>query len=143
MARQMVSRLRVLIAVAAVPLVLWGVLPLVSHGDPSPGQIQKRIDRKQAQIQYHRGRERLLTSDIAGFTHRIGSLQLGNTRLQTRQVRIEADLNAKRAELARIQERLRQERLRLVRLRARLAQGRTAPAQRPGGLYKSQQPEGV
>src|SRR4051812_21765860 len=129
MARQMVSRLRVLIAVAAVPLVLWGVLPLVSHGDPSPGQIQKRIDRKQAQIQYHRGRERLLTSDIAGFTHRIDSLQSDITRLQTRQVRIEADLNAKRAELARIQERLRQERLRLDPLRGPRAEER--PRARP------------
>src|SRR4051812_41418078 len=140
MARQMVSRLRVLIAVAAVPLVLWGVLPLVSHGDPSPGQIQKRIDRKQAQIQYHRGRERLLTSDIAGFTHRIDSLQSDITRLQTRQVRIEADLNAKRAELARIQERLRQERLRLVRLRARLAEARAALATRPVELNKADKP---
>src|SRR3954454_3977121 len=143
MARQMVSRLRVLIAVAAVPLVLWGVLPLVSHGDPSPGQIQKRIDRKQAQIQYHRGRERLLTSDIAGFTHRIDSLQSDITRLQTRQVRIEADLNAKRAELARIQERLRQERLRLVRLRARLAEARTALATRLVDLYKADKPDVV
>jgi murein DD-endopeptidase MepM/ murein hydrolase activator NlpD len=143
MARQMVSRLRVLIAVAAVPLVLWGVLPLVSHGDPSPGQIQKRIDRKQAQIQYHRGRERLLTSDIAGFTHRIDSLQSDITRLQTRQVRIEADLNAKRAELARIQERLRQERLRLVRLRARLAEARTALATRLVELYKADKPDVV
>src|SRR4051794_24839765 len=132
MARQMVSRLRVLIAVAAVPLVLWGVLPLVSHGDPSPGQIQKKIDRKQAQIQYHRGRERLLTSDIAGFTHRIDSLQSDITRLQTRQVRMEADLNAKRAELARIQERLRQERLRLVPPRAPPAQARTPPGTPPG-----------
>ena len=48
MARRMVSRLRVLIAVAAVPLLLWAVLPLVSHGDPSPGQLQKKIDRKEA-----------------------------------------------------------------------------------------------
>src|SRR3954468_9238460 len=143
MARQMVSRLRVLIAVAAVPLVLWGVLPLVSHGDPSPGQIQKRIDRKQAQIQYHRGRERLLTSDIAGFTHRIDSLQSDITRLQTRQVRIEADLNAKRAELACIQERLRQERLRLVPLRGPLAEGRHALATRLVELYKADKPDVV
>jgi murein DD-endopeptidase MepM/ murein hydrolase activator NlpD len=141
MARQMVSRLRVLIAVAAVPLVLWGVLPLVSHGDPSPGQIQKKIDRKEAQIRYHRGRERVLTSDIAGYTRQINSLQSDITRLQTRQVRIESDLSAKRAELARIQERLRQERLRLVRLRARLAEARTALANRLVELYKADRPD--
>jgi murein DD-endopeptidase MepM/ murein hydrolase activator NlpD len=143
MARQMISRLRVLIAVAAVPLLLWGVLPLVTHGDPSPGQIQKKIDRKEAQIRYHRGRERVLTSDIAGYTRRINSLQSDITRLQTRQVRIESDLSAKRAELARIQERLRQERLRLVRLRARLAEARTALANRLVELYKADRPDVV
>jgi murein DD-endopeptidase MepM/ murein hydrolase activator NlpD len=141
MARQMVSRLRVLIAVTAVPLVLWGVLPLVSHGDPSPGEIQRKIDRKESQIQYHRGRERVLTGDISRFTSKINSLQSDITRLQTRQVRIEADLTAKRAELARIQEQLRQERLRLVRLRARLAEARTALAKRLVELYKSDKPD--
>src|SRR4051794_3251841 len=141
MARQMVSRLRVLIAVTAVPLVLWGLLPLVSHGDPSPGELQKKINRKEAQIQYHRGRERVLTGDISRFTHKIDALQSDITRLQTRQVRIEADLSAKRAELARIQERLRQERLRLVRLRARLAESRTALANRLVELYKADRPD--
>src|SRR4051794_10817331 len=141
MARQMVSRLRVLIAVTAVPLVLWGLLPLVSHGDPSPGELQKKINRKEAQIQYHRGRERVLTGDISRFTHKIDALQSDITRLQNRQVRIESDLSAKRAELARIQERLRQERLRLVPLRARLAEGRTALAKRLVELYKSDKPD--
>jgi murein DD-endopeptidase MepM/ murein hydrolase activator NlpD len=143
MARQMVSRLRVLIAVAAVPLVLWGALPLVSHGQPSPNQIQKKINRKEAQIRYHRGRERVLTSDISAYSHRIDSLQADITRLQTRQTRIETDLAAKRAELGRIQERLRQERLRLVRLRARLAEARTALAKRLVELYKAGKPDYV
>jgi len=56
-------------------------------------------------------------------------------------VRIESDLSAKRAELARIQERLRQERLRLVRLRARLAEARTALANRLVELYKADRPD--
>jgi murein DD-endopeptidase MepM/ murein hydrolase activator NlpD len=143
MARQMLSRLRVLIVVAAVPLFLWGVLPLVSQGQPSPNQLQHKIDRKEAQIRYHRGRERLLTSDISAYTHTINSLQSDITRLQTRQTRIEVDLAAKRAQLARIQERLRQERLRLVRLRARLAEARTALANRLVELYKADQPDYV
>jgi murein DD-endopeptidase MepM/ murein hydrolase activator NlpD len=139
----MLSRLRVLIVVAAVPLVLWGVLPLVSQGSPSPGQIQKKIDRKEAQIRYHRGRERLLTSDISNFTHRINSLQADITQLQTRQVRIESDLAVKRAELSRTQEKLRQERLRLTRLRARLAEARTLLAQRLVEIYKADKPDVV
>src|SRR4051812_8608941 len=143
MARQMLLRLRVLIVVAAVPLVLWGVLPLVSSGQPSPNQLQHKIDRKEAQIRYHRGRERLLTSDISAYTHQISSLQSDITRLQTRQTRIEVDLAAKRAQLARIQERLRQERLRLIRLRARLAEARTALGKRLVELYKADQPDYV
>jgi murein DD-endopeptidase MepM/ murein hydrolase activator NlpD len=138
MPRQMVSRLRVLIVVAAVPLLLWGVLPLVSHGDPSPGQIQKKIDRKEAQIRYHRGRERVLTSDIAGYTRQINSLQSDITRLQNRQVRIESDLSAKRAELARIQVRVR-----VVGLRPRLAEAPTALATRLVELYKADRPDVV
>src|SRR4051794_3578408 len=143
MARQMLSRLRVLIVVAAVPLVLWGLLPLVSSGQPSPNQLQHKIDRKEAQLRYHRGRERLLTSDISAYTHQINSLQSDITRLQTRQTRIEVDLAAKRAQLARIQERLRQERLRLVRLRARLAEARTALGKRLVELYKADKPDYV
>jgi peptidoglycan DL-endopeptidase CwlO len=143
MARQMALRLRVLIAVAAVPLVLWGVLPLVSHGQPNPGELQKKIDRKEAQIRYHRGRERVLTTDISGYTHQINGLQSDITRLQTRQTRIENDLAAKRAQLARIQERLRQERLRLVRLRARLAEARSALGKRLVELYKADKPDYV
>ena len=92
MARRMLSRLRLLIVVAAVPLVLWGVLPLVSSGQPSPSQLQHKIDRKKAQIRDHSGRERVLTTDISASRTQIDSLQADITRLQTRQARIEVDL---------------------------------------------------
>src|SRR6185295_8790022 len=118
MARRM-PRLRLLIVAAAVPLLLWGVLPVLSQGQG----LQGRIDAK-------KGRERVLTSDITSLSHQIGALQNEITSLQSRQVRLESDLAAKREELARIQERLRQERIRLAKLRARLAESRTVLASR-------------
>src|SRR5689334_22263910 len=136
MARRM-PRLRLLILVAAVPLLLWGLLPVLSQGQG----LQGRIDKKRAQIDAKRGRERVLTTDITSLSRQIGALQSDITSLQTRQARLESDLAAKRAELARIQERLRQERIRLARLRARLAQARTVLAARLVALYKAGEPD--
>src|SRR4051812_1207807 len=134
----MSSRLRLFIAVALLPLALFALLPMVSTGQQNLGS---KIDRKKDQIAWRKGRERVLSTDVAGFTRKINALQGDITVLQTRQIRLQASLDAKRAELARIQEDLRRERLRLARLRARLAQARTALAQRLVELYKADQPD--
>jgi murein DD-endopeptidase MepM/ murein hydrolase activator NlpD len=125
---------------AAVPLLLWAVLPMVSSG-ATPQEIQRQIDKKRGQIQWHKGRERVLSTDIAAFSKRINTLQGDITTLQTRQVRLEADLAAKRAERERIQAELRRERLRLARLRARLAEARVALSNRMVELYKADKPD--
>jgi peptidoglycan DL-endopeptidase CwlO len=140
MARRMSRRLSLLLLVAALPLALWAVLPLGSVGE-GPQSLQRKIDRKRAQIEQRRGRERVLTSDISAFTTRINGLQADITVLQAKQVNLQADLDAKRVELARIQEDLRTERLRLARLRARLAEARVALANRLVDLYKADQPD--
>jgi peptidoglycan DL-endopeptidase CwlO len=142
MPARMARRLSLLLAVAALPLALWAVLPLISTGQ-SPDSLQRQIDRKRAQIQWRKGRERVLTSDISAFTSRIGALQADITRLQTRQVRLEADLSAKRAELAQIQEDLRRERLHLARLRTRLTEARVELADRLVQIYKEDAPDVV
>jgi peptidoglycan DL-endopeptidase CwlO len=142
MARRMGRRLSLLLAVAALPLGLWAMLPLVSTGQ-SPSELQRKIDRTQDRIQWRKGRERVLTSDISAVSARIGALQSDITVLQTRQVNLQANLDAKRAELARIQERLRQERLRLARLRARLAEAKVALANRLVEIYKADKPDMV
>jgi cell division protein FtsL len=67
MARRMASRLRLLFAVAAAPLLLWAVLPMLSSG-ATPGQIQSKIQQKQNQIAQQKGRERVLSSDIAAYS---------------------------------------------------------------------------
>jgi murein DD-endopeptidase MepM/ murein hydrolase activator NlpD len=140
MARRMASRLRLLLLVAALPLLLWGVLPMISSG-ATQGEIQRKIAKKQSAIQWHKSREHVLSSDIAGYTHRINSLQGDISTLQTKQVRLQADLDAKRAQLEQIQADLRKERLRLARLRARLAEAQVALANRLVELYKADKPD--
>ena len=142
MARRMGRRLSLLLAVVALPLALWAVLPLVSPGQ-SPDSLQRQIDRKRDQIEWRRGRERVLTSDISAVTGRIDTLQADITVLQTKQVRLESDLAAKRAELEQIQEDLRRERLHLARLRERLAEARVELADRLLQLYKQDTPDVV
>ena len=142
MARRMGRRLSLLLVVAALPLVLWAVLPLGSSGQ-SADSLQRQIERKRAQIDQKRGRERVLTTEVSAYTHKIGDLQADITELQTRQVRLEANLEAKRAELAQIQEDLRRERLRLARLRERLAEARVELANRLIQIYKEDSPDVV
>jgi len=133
----MSPRLRLLIGVALLPLALFAALPLVSSGAP----LSSKIERKKDQIQWRKGRERVLSSDVAGYTRRINDLQGDITVLQTKQVRLQASLDRKRAQLAGIQEDLRRERLRLARLRARLAEARAALSKRLVELYKADQPD--
>jgi murein DD-endopeptidase MepM/ murein hydrolase activator NlpD len=139
------SRIGLVVAVALLPLVLWAALPVLSTGSPRSraAAIGSKIDQKREQIAAKKGRERVLSSTVARYSHRIGALQGDITVLQRKQVAIQGDLDAKRAELARIQEDLRQERIRLARLRARLAEARIALAGRLVELYKADKPDVV
>ena len=135
----MTHRVRLFIGVALLPLALFAFLPLVSSGQQK--NLGSKIERKKDQIAWRKGRERVLSSDVAGYTRKINALQGDITVLQTKQVRLQANLDRKRAELARIQEDLRRERLRLARLRARLAEARAALSKRLVELYKADQPD--
>ena len=132
-------RLRLLVLAATLPFALWMLLPVFSDGAP----LSSRIEHKKREIQKRKGKEQVLTTTISGFTERIGSLQDDITVLQTRQVRIQTDLDAKRRELAQIQDKLRQERIRLVNLRERLAAAKDALAERLVEIYKSDEPDVV
>ena len=103
----------------------------------------RRSTRSASRSSAKKGRERVLSSTVARYSKRIGSLQGDITVLQRKQIAIQGDLDAKRAELARIQEDLRQERIRLARLRARLAEARIALAGRLVELYKADKPDVV
>jgi murein DD-endopeptidase MepM/ murein hydrolase activator NlpD len=123
-------RLRVLIACVLAPALLWAILPVPSDGQ----RLQDKIDRTRDQVERKKGTERVLSSDIADFTRRISGLE-------ARESRIQADLDAKTAELVRLQDRLRDERARLTRLRERLQQSRTLLAQRLVEIYKADKPD--
>jgi murein DD-endopeptidase MepM/ murein hydrolase activator NlpD len=138
MARRM-SRLRLLIVVAALPLGLWLFVPVLSDGAP----LQSKIESKKRKIAKKKSRERVLTTTISGYTERINVLEDDITVLQARQVRLETDLANKRAELARVQDELRRERIRLAHLRERLAEARAALSDRLVELYKADEPDVV
>ena len=105
------------------------------------GELRSKIDSTQGKLARKQGRARLLTSEMAGFSRRIGALQGGITRLEVRQSRLQADLDAKRAELGAIQSDLRTARGRLVRLRLKLARGRRVLATRLRELYQDERPD--
>ncbi len=138
-------RVRVLLAAAALPLVLWAILPLGSAGQSSKQQelseLQSKIDRARAKIGKKKGAERVLTTQIAGYSRRIRKLQGAITRLSARQQVVEIDLDAKRSELERLQGDLRTERARLVRLRKRLTESRAMLRKRLVEIYKAEKPD--
>jgi murein DD-endopeptidase MepM/ murein hydrolase activator NlpD len=137
-------RLRLLLAVAVLPLLLWALLPVFSQGASPQGKlndIEKKIESTQGKIGRKKGTERLLTTQISAYTQRINRLQGKIGSLQERQATAQADLDAKQAELTQIQGDLRYQRERLVRLRARLTQARTALAKRLVELYQADAPD--
>jgi murein DD-endopeptidase MepM/ murein hydrolase activator NlpD len=138
-------RARVLLAAVALPLALWAVLPLGSAGQSSKqrelSQLHSKIDRARAKIGRKKGTERVLTTQIAGYSRRIRKLQGHITKLSSRQQVIEVDLDAKRSELERLQADLRTERARLVRLRKRLQETRAMLRKRLVEIYKAGKPD--
>ena len=133
------SQVRLIIAVAAIPIALWLFVPVVSNGQ----QLQRKIEQKRKQIDSKKKRERVLTGTIEGYSRRIRVLERDITTLRTRQATIEADLGRKRAELATIQRDLRSERARITRLRARLVEARAALSERLVYLFKADEPDVV
>jgi murein DD-endopeptidase MepM/ murein hydrolase activator NlpD len=139
-------RARVLLASVALPLILWAALPMQSSGQSKQeelSKLQSRIAEARKKIGRKKGAERVLSSEIAGYTRRIDRLQGRITTLSTRQERIQADLDAKRAELERLRSDLRTERARLVRLRKRLNVTRGMLRARLVEIYKSERPDFV
>jgi murein DD-endopeptidase MepM/ murein hydrolase activator NlpD len=131
------SRLRVLVLALAAPLVLWAVLPLGSSGR----SLSSKISNAQNRIDSARSHERVLSTDIAGYSRRINSLQGDITGLERRVAVIQAQLDVKQAQLARTQEDLRTERARLARLKARLAADRVVLGRRLREIYTAHKPD--
>jgi murein DD-endopeptidase MepM/ murein hydrolase activator NlpD len=137
-------RARLLLAAIVLPLVLWAALPLPSSGQSKQQELDglhDRIDQARRKIGRKKGTERVLTSQIAGYTRRIDRLEGRISTLGTRQERIQADLDAKRAELESLRTELRTERARLLRLRKRFAVTRAMLRTRLIEIYKAGKPD--
>ncbi|HEX8102899.1 MAG TPA: peptidoglycan DD-metalloendopeptidase family protein [Solirubrobacteraceae bacterium] len=133
-------RLALLLAVMAVPVVIWAALPVFSTAKPS---LHQRIETKRQAIEQRKAKEGVLSTTISSYSQRIRRLQGDIGELQRRQIKIQTALDSERAELAAIQAKLRAERARLARLRARLAEARAALAKRLQELYKADKPDVV
>jgi peptidoglycan DL-endopeptidase CwlO len=133
-------RIRVLVAVVAVPLAVWAALPLLSEG-ATPGQVTRKLEHKRKALDANRARDRVLTTDVSAFNRKIAGLERAVGDLQRRQRVFQLDLDRKRTILVRTQTDLRNQRARLARLRARLNASRRILAARLVELYESDQPD--
>jgi murein DD-endopeptidase MepM/ murein hydrolase activator NlpD len=120
-------------------LAAYLLLPLPGLSEP----LSSRIGHARHKVAFKLHHEAVLTSTISTFNNRIRGLQGDIRGLQGRENKLASDLAQKRAELARIQDRLQVARDRLARLKARLAVARTQLAARLVDLYKSDEPDMV
>jgi len=137
-------RLRTFAAGVVLPLAAWGASPLVADaGNPSAtaASLSNKIQQVQGKIGAKKGTERVLTTEIAGYSSKIDRLQVKITRLRTRESVVQGSLEHAEQQLLQTQAALRAERARLVRLRKRLAEARAALATRLRELYESDQPD--
>lgn len=104
-------------------------------------EVEKQIDSTQKKISRRKGTEKVLASDIARWSRRINKLQGSISTLESRQERIERDLDARSEQLGRTQRELRFQRARLTRLRTKLKQGQVLLAKRLVDLYQADRPD--
>lgn len=123
-------------AIVGSVLLLWDASPPSGSAAPSAAELDDKISRTAKQVRERRGKEGVLTRDIARFTSRVSALQRRVTSLSSRQATIEGELSAKRTRLSATQEQLRSERARLVRLQRRLREVRASLESRLVEQYK-------
>src|SRR4051812_32200624 len=99
-------RLRVLLPCLLVAAFVAGVFAMPSSGQ-SLNELEGKIDATPGKIGRKKGPERVLTGDITAYTRRINGLRVRISGLQRGEVTIQAGLDAKKAELAVPQARLR------------------------------------
>jgi murein DD-endopeptidase MepM/ murein hydrolase activator NlpD len=133
--------LLVLLALVAGAALGGGAAPAQAASQQQLQRLRGKVDSAKHRVDERKDRERVLTSDVQGFSTRIGALQTKIDGLQRRQDDIQAALDASQALLTGTQRDLRAERRRLVALRARLRQARKVLAARLVELYQSDKPD--
>jgi len=129
------------ILLIVAPVAWFSALPLASNAAPDPDQLQRRIHQTRDAVEQRNARERVLTTDIAGFTQRINTLQGQITTLASRRLGLQNELDDAVSQLQRTRARLLTQRARLARLRVRLTQTREQLAARLVEIYKAGRPD--
>src|SRR3954452_6916193 len=113
---------------------------------PLPGissSLDNKIGKTRNQIAGKRAHEQVLTTEISSYGVRIETLQGDISDLQTREARVQVQLDAKEAELTRIRNRRQIVQDRLTRLRTKLVADRKLLAGQLVALYKDDEPDMV
>lgn len=134
-------RLTLTAAIVGSCFAVWASLPLLSGAAPTAEELSKQIQKTQGKIEFRRGKERVLSSDINKYSERIGALEGRLRKLRAREGTLNAELSEKRAVLSRTQSQLREERTRLLRLQRRYRQVRLTLEERIVQLYKEGRPD--
>lgn len=137
----LVNRRKTAACVLGAALTAWGASPMIGSSAPSKGDLSKKIGETEAKIQYRKGKERVLTRDIAAYSTRVRTLNRRVQSLSGRQSALQRDLTARRATLERTQFQLRAERERLTRLRKRFNEVRATLANRLVQEYENGRPD--
>jgi murein DD-endopeptidase MepM/ murein hydrolase activator NlpD len=130
------------LVLAALTALVAALLPAASAGE-SLTSIQSRLHTARGKLDRVRGRERILSTDIAALSSRIRTLEREIGALRRRENKVERTLAAKRAQLERVKVRYAIEHARYVRLRARLRRAQIVLAERLVEIYKSDPPDFV
>jgi murein DD-endopeptidase MepM/ murein hydrolase activator NlpD len=135
---------RAVLAAAALAALTVGLgLVAASYPEASHGSIQSRLSTARSKLDQVRGREQVLTSDIAALSGRIRVLEREIGALRKRERRVENTLAAKRAQLERVRARYEEEHARYVRLKKELHRAQVVLAKRLVAIYKSDPPDFV
>ncbi len=137
------SRLALLALVAILPAVLWAVMPVGSLGASSDARLsnlKNKIQTTQSQVDKKKGKENILTSQVAGWQAKIDTLQAKINKLQGRQDQIQVGLDRETKSLNTIQDDLRKQLRLQLELKTRLEEGRRVLAERLFELYRADAP---
>ena len=126
----------VCVVVVVATLLLWAVAPLVSGAQSTPEGLRSRIDAS-------RSREQSLSSSVGRLSALIVRLDRSVGVLARRQSEVQAQLDARLAELDHTRVSLRRERARAAALRVRLIRSRRVLARRLREIYVSGRPDAI
>lgn len=125
----------------SITLGLAALLMLPISGPAAP--LSEKISKKRVQVEKEKKKERVLTTDIQGYSNRIDSLRGEIRALESRQTKAQSELDRKRSELKQVRNRLDRSRDRLARLQVELLKAEDALSLRLVELYKSNEPNAL